>query len=105
MEGDQMLVIRLVFIVGLFRHAVVRNIGPIHSVSVALFHSYGHETNLLFILRPPFEATAFNLIRTREEFVVKEFCYFFAMHPNITKPFRLGVHGFRQPWCCILFNT
>ena len=80
-----MLVRRLVVIIGLFGHAIAGTLGPIHSASVAFFCSYGHDTNIPLIIRPSFEATAFILVRTRDKFLVEEFCYFIDMHPNINK--------------------
>ena len=86
MREIQMLVRRILVVVGLFDCVIVRTIGPIHSVSVTFFHYYRHDTNLLLIIRPYFEATAFNLICTCKECVVEEICYSFLMNPNITKP-------------------
>ena len=100
-----MLVVILVVVVGLFGHDVVGTLVPIWFADVAFFRSSAYDINILFILHPPFEATSFNLIRTCEEFVVEELCYFLAMHPNIIKPSQQGVQGFRKPWCCGLLNN
>ena len=94
---SQMLVRRIVFVVRLFGRTIIGTLGPIHSVSVTFFRSSGHDTNIFFIPHPPFETMEFNLIRTHEECLVEDFCYFFSMHPNTTKPSQL--------WCCRSLNT
>ena len=65
-----MLVRRLVVVVRIFGRAIVGTLGPTHSVSVTFLIYSGHDTNLLFIIRPPFETTGFNLVHTREECLV-----------------------------------
>ena len=100
-----MLVRRFVVFVGLFGRAIVRALSPIHSVSVSLLCSSGKDTNLLLMIRPTFETLEFNFVRTHGECVFKESCYFLAIHPNIAKHLRLGVHGFQRLWCCSLLHN